>query len=338
MTAGSAGRGTSRSKGRTVVELVIALAIGLAVLVGVADSYLSSYGAARVAQQVGSAEHTARLALSAIAESVKPAGYGEIVGSDAVATQQTLFDGPALRGCTAGRFADPFNASAPDLSCIGPAPGDALLVRYQGRYALVPMEATHLAETALPDCLGASNPAQDATLSAAGARAGAGLARRLVQSAFQLDGSGTTLRCHGNGNPGRPAPIANDVLAFRVLYRFDDAGFALAAGRRASPAPVGGTLRDAAWINAAAAGAPTDPWRHVVAVVVCLTVATREAGTTLRRATDAAAHCPQATDPAPAGSEETPPSGDGRLRRTFVEIFTVRAQATAAPSIAPTAG
>ncbi|MGE5160959.1 MAG: PilW family protein [Betaproteobacteria bacterium] len=322
-------------RGRTLVELLVAIAIGLLLMAGVGALYLSSRGVSRVAQQSGSAEDTARIVMAAIGEAIKAAGYGEIVGSDHSARGQTLFDGPALRGCSGSRFADAFNALAPDYACLGAAPGDQVLLRFQGRYALVPMDTAHLLRSALPDCLGASNALQDAPVQAAAARAGAGIERRLVQSAFSLDPGGSVLRCHGNGNPDSPAPIANDVTEFHVFYRFDDTAFALASGNQTSYVPLGGTARDAAWINAAAAGAVADPWRHVVAVVVCITVATRERGTVTRSADAAATRCPRTMAEAAAGTALTEAADDGRMRRTFIETFTVRSQATGAPSIAP---
>jgi hypothetical protein len=272
--------------------------------------------------------------MTAIGDAIKAAGYGEIVGSDHSAQGQTLFEGPAVRGCTGSRFADAFNALAPDYACIGSAPGDQVLLRFQGRYALVPMDAAHLTGSSLPDCLGASNTLQDTPVQAATARAGAGIQRRLVQSAFSLDPTGAALRCHGNGNPGSPAPIANDVIEFRAFYRFDDAGFALAVGNQTSYVPLGGTVRDAAWLNATAAASPADPWRHVVAVVLCITVATRERGTAALGTDAAATRCPRTVAEATTGTTPTEAVSDGRMRRTFVETFTVRSQATGAPSIA----
>jgi type IV pilus assembly protein PilW len=323
-----------RQRGRTLIELVVAIAIGLVIMAGVGNLYLSSRGVSRVAQQAGSAEDTARVVMTAIGEGIKAAGYGEIVGSDHTALGQTLFEGPTMRGCTASRFADAFNALAPDYACVGSAPGDQVLFRFQGRYALVPMDVTHLANSALPDCLGASNAAQDMPVQPSTARAGAGIQRRVVQSAFSLDASGMVLRCQGNGNPGSPAPIANDVIEFRAFYRFDDAGFALAVGNETSYVPLGGTVRDAAWINTEAASSPADPWRHVVAVSLCITVATRERGTAARSADAAATRCPRTMAEAAAGTTLTEPVSDGRMRRTFIETFTVRSQATGAPSIA----
>lgn len=321
-------------QGRTLIELVIAIAIGLVLMAGVGALYLSSRGVSRVAQQAGSAEDTARVVMAAIGEAIKAAGYGEIVGSDHSAQGQTLFEGPTLRGCTGSRFADAFNALAPDYTCIGSAPGDQVLLRFQGRYALVPMDAAHLTSSALPDCLGASNAMQDTPVQAAATRAGAHIQRRIVQSAFSLDSTGAVLRCHGNGNPGIPAPIANDVIEFRAFYRFDDAGFALAVGSQTNYVPLGGTVRDAAWINAAASASPVEPWRHVVAVVLCITVATRERGTAAGSVNSAAPRCPRTTAEAAAGAALTETASDGRMRRTFIETFTVRSQATGAPSIA----
>jgi prepilin-type N-terminal cleavage/methylation domain-containing protein len=148
-------------QGRTLVELVIAIAIGLVLMAGVGALYLSSRGISRVAQQGGSAEDTARVVMAAIGDAIKAAGYGEVVGSDYSAHGQTLFEGPAVRGCTGSRFADAFNVLEPDYGCTGSAPGDQVLLRFQGRYALVPMDAAHLTGSALPDCLGASNATQD---------------------------------------------------------------------------------------------------------------------------------------------------------------------------------
>jgi hypothetical protein len=196
------------------------------------------------------------------------------------------------------------------------------------------MDALQAAAAELPDCLGASNAMQDATVPGTTPRAGTGVLRRIVQSAFALDPGGTVLHCHGNGNPGIRAPIANDVIDFRLFYRFDDVGFALALDNRTNYTPLGGSLRDAAWINAAAVASPVDPWKHVVAVVVCLTVATREAGTSIGSGVGPAARCPRDATEAAAGATAVETAPDGRLRRTFVETFTVRSQATAAPTIA----
>jgi len=240
-----------------------------------------------------------------------------------------------VRGCTNSRFGpNAFNPAAPDYTCTGVAPGDQVLFRFQGRYAVVPMDAVTQGNTGLPDCLGVSNGTQDELFNPATARAGAGITRRIVQSAFSLDGTGTVLRCEGNGNPGVPSPIVNDMIDFKVFYRFDDGGFALAAGSGTNYAPVGGSIRDSAWIDAAAVGLPTDPWNYVVGVIVCVTVASREQGTSVQNTNTTAPRCPRTAAEAAAGTALTETSVDGRVRRTFLETFTVRSHGTGAPSIA----
>lgn len=323
-----------RQAGRTLIELIIAMAIGMVILIGVGALYLSSSGVSRVANQAGSAEDTGRIVMTMIGEGIKAGGYGEIVGSDYAAQGQTLFDGPVVRGCAGSRFTDAFSAGAPDYTCTGTAPGDQVLFRFQGRYVVVPMDLANLANSALPDCLGASNANQDTLFNPTTPRAGSGVTRRVVQSAFSLDAGGTVLRCEGNGNPGTPTPIVNDMIDFRVFYRFDDGGYALAAGNNTNYAPVGGSVRDAGWINTAAGGSPTDPWNYVVGVIVCITVASREQGTSVQTTNAAATRCPRTAAEAAGGTALTETSTDGRVRRTFLETFTVRSQATGAPSIA----
>ena len=231
--------------GRTLIELIIAMAIGMVILIGVGALYLSSSGVSRTANQAGSAEDTGRIVMTMLGEGIKAGGYGEIVGSDYSAQGQTLFDGPVVRGCTNSRFGpNAFNPAAPDYTCTGAAPGDQVLFRFQGRYAVAPMDVANQGATGLPDCLGVSNANQDEQFNPATARAGAGTTRRVVQSAFSLNGAGTVLLCEGNGNPGDPSPIVNDMVDFKVFYRFDDGGFALAAGNGTNYAPVGGSIRD----------------------------------------------------------------------------------------------
>ena len=116
--------------------------------------------------------------------------------------------------------------------------------------------------------------------------------------------------------------------------RFDDGGWALALGSSTNYAPVGGTIRNAAFVNGLAGAAPTDPWNYVVGVIVCITVGSRELGTSLQANNATATRCPRTTAEAAAGAPVTEASADGRVRRTFIEMFTIRSQATGAPSIA----
>ncbi len=118
------------------------------------------------------------------------------------------------------------------------------------------------------------------------------------------------------------------MVDFKVFYRFDDGGFALAAGNGTNYAPVGGSIRDSAWNHAAAVGLPTDPWNYVVGVIVCVTVASRELGTSVQNTDTTAPRCPRTAAEAAAGTALTETSVDGRVRRTFLETFTVRSRGT----------
>lgn len=320
---------TGRSYGRTLIELIIAMAIGLVILIGVGSLYMSSSGVSRVATQLGTAEDTGRIVMYLIGSGLKAGGYGEIIGSDYSARDQTLFDGPTIIGCSGSRLTDPFNATAPNYSCTGIAPGDQVLFRFQGRHSRAAMSDPERDAAVLPDCTGASNTNQDSIINSLTPRPGVGTERRLVQNAFALNAAGDALQCEANGNPGSPAAIVTDVVDFTVFYRFDAAGYALSSGNATNYAPVGGTILSAASIRALAG----QPWNHVVAAIVCITVASREPGTSIETGGPVSA-CPDTELEAQEGLPITVPSPDGKIRRTFIEVLTVRSQATGAPSIA----
>jgi type IV pilus assembly protein PilW len=313
--------------GRTLIELIIAMAIGMVILVGVGALYLSSSGVSRVANQAGTAEDSGQLLMFLIGEGLKTAGYGEIVGADFAVRGQTLFDGPVVRGCSGVRFTAPFGAP-PDFSCGGAvAPGDTLLIRFQSRPALADMSNAERDLAMLPDCLG-DNTTPDTALPADPGRAGGGTTRRIVQNVFELNG--TTLNCRGSGGGGNQ-PLVNDVIDFTVFYRFDDQGFALLAGLDQNAAPAGGSVRTAAQIDGFAANGLA--WNNVVAVMVCITVATSQLGTSVQNANPTATRCPRTAAEAESGGLLTEAAADGRVRRTFRQVFTIRSQATHMPSI-----
>ncbi len=309
--------------GRTLIELIIAMAIGMVILAGVGALYLSSSGVSRVANQAGTSEDSGQLLMFVIGEGLKTAGYGEIVGTERSRRAQTLFDGPVVRGCNGRRFTDPYGAT-PDFSCGGAvAAGDQLMIRFQSRPSLVPMSAAELDRATLLDCLGDNNAAQDDVLQAATARVAAGTTRRIVQNVFELNG--TTLNCRANGGGGNQ-PLVNDVIDFTVFYRFDDAGLALAPTLDQNLTPAGGSVRNAAFIEAAAPNGLA--WNFVTAVMVCVTVASAERGTSVQNTTATATRCPRTAAEAEAGGLLTEAAADGRVRRTFRQVFTVRSQAT----------
>lgn len=324
--------------GRTLIELLIAMTIGLVIVIGVSSLYLSSSGVSRTANQVSTVEQAGQLALLLIGDSLKVAAYGEIIGSDFVAQGATLMDGIHLGGCTGAQFAGPFPPyqtpptpqTLPNLACTVASGGDALYVRYQGRPLIAEMPAADANRIAMRDCTaGLANQAE--ILESAQARAGVGLVRDIVTNVFVRNAATNTLNCEGYSGAGSQ-PLLRDVVEFRVFYRFDDAAQAAGASGVTNAVPFGGSVRDAAYIN----GRPgPDPWNYVVAVMVCITVQTDEAGVSATTTNNAASRCPNDAAEAEAGLNLTTTTTDGRIRRTFSQVFTVRARATPSPSILP---
>lgn len=323
------GNMNARQAGRTMIELIIAMAIGLVIMAGVGALYLSSSGVSRVAQQAGTAQDLGRVAMQVIGESIKMAGYGEIVGSDTHLREQTMFEGAVIRGCSGSRFTAPF-ATPPDYSCTGVAPGDQVLVRFQSTYSqLSGLSAAQILAMPLPDCLGVSNLNQDWVLGAG--RAGAGSTVRIAENIFNLNAAGTTLMCTGNSNPGTPTQLILDVVDFSVFYRFDDDGYNAKVAGDHRWSPMGGTVRAATFINGLAG--PVDPWDHVVGAIVCITIASSERGTSVQTTNTAATRCPRTAAEATGGTAMTETSTDGRIRRTFMQVFQVRTRGTPSPAV-----
>jgi type IV pilus assembly protein PilW len=320
-------------RGRTLIELLVAMAIGLVIIAGVGALYVSSSGVSRMANQAGTAQDLGRLAMQIIGESVKAAGYGEIVGSDTDIRNQSMFDGAVIRGCSGSRFADPL-ANPPDYTCVGVAPGDQLLVRFQGSYAAAEgLNAPQVLAMQLPDCLGVSNANQD-TVIGGGAltRPGGGNPVRIVENIFNLNPAGNTLMCTGNSNPGVPNQLILDVIDFSVFYRFDDEGYNGMVGGNYRYSPVGGSVRDATFISGLVG--PVNPWSHVVGVIVCITIGSSERGTSVQPTNNPnATRCPRTAVEAAGGTTLTEMSTDGRLRRTFMQTFNIRLQSTPVPGV-----
>jgi hypothetical protein len=270
-----------------------------------------------------------------IGDTLKRAAYGEIIGSDFAAQGQTLMDGVHLRGCTGTQFTDPFPLyvmppnpqTPPDLSCTVASGGDALYVRYQGGPVIAQMTPAAAAAISLRDCT-ASLLNRDEVLSSQQLRAGAGLQRPIVTNVFVRDPVNDTLDCRGYGG-GAYMTLLRDVTEFRVFYRFDDQAYAAGSSGVTNAVPFGGSIRDAAFINALPAA--IDPWNYVVAVMVCLTVRTDEVGTAISG--NVVSRCPVTAAEAEAGLGLTAVVADGRIRRTFSQVFTVRNRATPSPSI-----
>ena len=305
--------------GRTLVELMVAVVIGLAIVVGLVGLYISSNRAARASSATAGAEFAGNVLMTLIGDAIKQAGYGEIVGADTtVRAGQTLFDGNGVIGCEAGRFRAP---AAGDFTCA-PAVGDALAVRFQADSVGSP------AQGPLRDCLGSDAPMVAYT----GTGIGQGTVRPVVTNTYWLNDSGQIV-CLGSGTMpagvGAVQPLIGDVEEFKVFYGFDQAAFNLPQGM-GNAAPSAGTFLSATAVRALAGS--LNPWDYVVSVYVCVRVRTTIDGAVAAQTAYTGQICPRnATEV--GGVLPTARFSDGVVRRTFVQLFTVRSQATSNPLV-----
>lgn len=305
--------------GRTLVELMVAVVIGLAIVVGLVSLYLSSNRAARASSATAGAEFAGNVLMTLMGDAIKQAGYGEIIGADTtVRSGQTLFDGNGVIGCEAGRFRDP---AAGDFSCV-PALGDALAVRFQADSVASPEQG------ALRDCLGSPPP----MVAYNGIGVAQGTVRPLVANAYWLNDNGQVV-CRGNGTmpAGSDAvqPLIGDVEEFKVFYGFDQAAFSLPQGM-GNAAPSAGAFLGANAVRALAGS--LNPWDYVVSVYVCVRVRTRTDGAVAAQTVYTGQICPRNAAEV-SGMLPTASFADGAVRRVFVQLFTVRSQATSNPLV-----
>jgi type IV pilus assembly protein PilW len=312
--------------GRTLIELLVAMALGLMVIMGVSSLYLASAQNNRFASSVAQAEEQGTTLLHLIGVAIKRAGYSEIVGTTISANQaqanqdNLLYRGPAMRGCTGGRFTDP---AGNDFTCTaGGGVGDTLAVWFQGDTVLA------TAQGPTPNCLGGL-PATVAPTGAVGQAAlGAG-AFPLVNNAYWVQNG--TLFCQGfdpGGAEAGPEAIVDGVLDFRVFYGFDEQGYANPAAL--SDRPAARRIVDAAFLNGLADVGVLSPWDFVVSVHLCLLLRTGEAGIAAdpigpitpcpADAGEAAGTVAQVNNPLP-----------GAVVRAYTQVFTVRSRATPSP-------
>ena len=99
-------------------------------------------------------------------------------------------------------------------------------------------------------------------------------------------------------------PLLQNVVEFKVFYRFDAVAHAAASSGVTNAAPFGGAILDAAAVNALAGA--IDPWNYVVAVMVCITLETAEIGVSTSTLNTTATRCPVS----PAEAEANLGSGD----------------------------
>lgn len=316
-----------RQHGRSLIELMITITIGLAVTAAVAASYVGTVRSSRAAGEMAGIADTGQAVLMMIGDAVRQAGYGEIVGSDLALgagdigayRSQTLFaDGQHLMGCTGGGFVDP-TVPTPVCGPVVDANFDALVVRFQGDTVVPP------AQGRIDDCLGLAVPGENLPPTHLAAPTVAG--RPMIQNAYF--GVNGRLVCQGNGRNAAnvlppPTPLAVDVEQFKVYYSFDDVRYANpAVGAGAN----GRSIRDATFLNALPP--ESQPWDFVVAVHVCMVLrSTPEGSRVASGATQTWRRCPMNAAEA-EGDLPTANGTDGALRRTYSQVYTVRARSTA---------
>jgi type IV pilus assembly protein PilW len=300
-----------RQAGRTLIELMIALVLSLLIIGAVGSLYMVSSNTSRTAAQLGSAEERGRLAMFFLGEPIALAGYGNVIGVNETRFENVAMTDAHVRVCANGRFQDPLNA---DFTCVaGPGPGDQLYVSYQADSlpALV-------SQGLMQDCLGQNPPAINGVPTV-----------RNVYSIEQTAGGAFEFGCTGNGGGARQG-LVRDVEDFKVYFAFDRRNYDL--GRLSgqyNPRVVGSTLMTSAQIEALPgtnlpASSLGNPWNHVIAVYVCVQVRTPEAGMT----PDGVSRfrpCPANEQEAATGTAETA-INDGVARRTFTQVFTIRAR------------
>ncbi|MGE0313906.1 MAG: PilW family protein [Lautropia sp.] len=308
--------------GRTLIELMIAMTISVSVLFGLSVYYADASRTASVSHQMGSLNQEAPLAMLIMGQSIKRAGYGEIVGTGYVSTGQTMFDGPHLRACRGGTFADP---SAGDYSCVVPAlpVPDTLMVSFQGDATVAPDQfATRNCAGALAVPTLVTNPAHVAN----------GSLVPLVRNVYSVLGG--RLVCAGNDAAAEI--LAHDVVDLRVFFGFDDAGAALALAGGVGVAPTGSVILDADQViarNAAFAGSSRSAWDFVVAVHLCLVMKTRGSASSAVEGAYAYTGCPTSPAQVASGTGPALSAADGSVHKRFTQVYTVRSRATGSPSV-----
>jgi type IV pilus assembly protein PilW len=310
----------SKQAGRTIVELMVALAIALLLLLGITAIYSSSTKGGRLATGMGAMGEDASLAVFLIGQSVKRAGYGEIVGTDFTSSNQTLFDFPHLRGCKSGAFASP---STGDYTCVAGGTNDTLMVQFQSDSLIAS------AQRDTNNCVGSAATTQQISDAA---HPSYKTNVPVVTNVFALGNE--KLTCSGNNSTS--LPMASNIEQFKVFYGFDSAAATAALSSKTSISPGASTVVDADAINALATsfvGTDKSPWDYVVAVHVCAVAKTKDKGVSTQGASQAYNGCPTNTAEVLSGTGPALTATDGAIRKTYRQVFTVRSRATQSPAV-----
>jgi len=321
-------KSATKQGGRTLIELMISLAIGLAITAAVSGAYLSTASTARVAGEMAGMSDTGQIAMLMIGDSIRQAGYGEIIGSDVSFGSsnidsyrtQTLFGGGAhIAGCTGALFADD-TSDTPTCAAATNANFDSLMLRFQGDTAVAP------AQGRIDDCLGSQVPLEPLPANHLGLLRAA--SRPMVQNVYF--GTNNGLSCRGNGRAAvgdafaAAQQLVGNVEQFKVYYGFDDVRFT-------DPNTTGGasirSIRNAAYLNARPGA-----WDHVITVHVCMVIRSDpDAGRGVSMSDSYSyTSCPM-TDAEASGAMPVTQATDRVVRRTYNQVFTVRSRSTANP-------
>jgi type IV pilus assembly protein PilW len=309
--------------GRTLIELLVAIALGLLILLGVGSLYLGASQSTRATSAISSAEETGQIALNLLGNAIRRAGYSEIIGTSVTGLRgNLLYSGPVVRACRGVAFNNP---ATNDFGCTGTGTApDTLAVWFQADAALAsPQSATE-------DCLGNAVTAHAANITNADYATRLGANISVIRNVYFVNGG--NLQCLGNGN-ATAQTLVTGVEDFRVYFGFDDTAYANAAGWTLRPAAR--SIRDAADLrdNFPDPAPGISRWDFIVSVHVCVLVRTDETGVTAQGA-QAYARCPQTAAQA-AGTDAVPTTtnADGRVRRAYSQVFTVRSLAAPTPAI-----
>jgi len=305
-----------RQRGRTLIELMVAIALGLLILLGVGTLYLSSNQTTRSATNVATAENVGQVALALIGNSIRRAGYSEIIGTELSGlANNMLYQGPTIRACRGARF----TGDDPSAACGATVAGapDSIGIWFQADNALASSQG------ATDDCVG-TTPGTTAVTNANYLPRVATI--RVAQNSFHIDSN--NLRCRGGADT---QPLLTGVEDLKVYFGFDDFGFANPA--LIDTIPIARSVRDAAFINGLTApSAIVSQWDFVVSVTVCVLVRTEELGVSAQGATVTYQPCPQtAAQAAGTAAIATATATDGRVRRAYTQTFSVRTRTKPSP-------
>ena len=250
MTPQSPHRLPRREHGRTLIELLIAMAIGLVIVAGVASLYVSSSGVSRLAREAGTAEESGQIAMFVIGSRCDLPGMAKFLARITPARIKPCLTAHTCVAALTAAWRTPLcNATCVELELHGAGRAGRAVCEISGAPANCRDHGCGARPDCAADCLGDQAPIE--TMDPTSGRVGAGHSRRMVTNVFALTPNAAgrlALYCNGSGGGGN-TPLVEDVVEFKVFYRLDDAAYFAGAGGATNAAPLGGSVRDATFIN-----------------------------------------------------------------------------------------